>query len=58
MALTIAGRDKEVVTAANGLLDAAEATHNPLTVSNALMAHGFAWRDADPNLALEAIPWW
>jgi len=54
MFLTIAGRDDEAVAAAAGLLDAAEATGNPYTLSNALMALGLAWRDVDPERALEA----
>ena len=34
--------------AANGLIDAAEATHNPYVLACALFAYGFAFRDADP----------
>jgi hypothetical protein len=40
--------------AANGLIDAAEATRNPYAPSYALFACGFAFRDADPDRALEA----
>ena len=40
--------------AANGLIDAAEATRNPYAFSYALFACGFAFRDADPDRALEA----
>ena len=36
------------MAAANGLIDAAEATHNPCALSFALLAYGFAFRDADP----------
>ena len=50
--LTIAGRDDDAMAAADGLLDAAEATRNPYTLSLALMAYGFAWRNADPDRAL------
>ena len=53
MALVIAGRDSEAMAATDGLLDAAEATQNPHTLSLALMAYGFAWRSADPERALE-----
>ena len=41
--------------AANGLIDAAEATHNPCALAYALYAYGFAFRDADPVRALEAL---
>ena len=55
MFLTIAGRDDEAMAATDGLLDAAEGTGNPYTLSNALMAFGFAWRNADPDRALEVM---
>jgi hypothetical protein len=55
MFLTIAGREKEAVAATDGLLDAAEATGNPYLLSNALMAYGFALRNAAPDRALEAM---
>ena len=55
MFLSIAGRDDEAMAATDGLLDAAEGTGNPYTLSNALMAFGFAWRNADPDRALEVI---
>ena len=42
------------MAAANGLIDAAEATRNPYALSFALLAYGFAFRDADPDRALEA----
>ena len=53
--LTIAGRDDDAIAATDGLVDIAEATRNPYTLSMALMAYGFAWRNADPNRALEAM---
>ena len=53
-ALTAAGAGDEARAAANGLIDAAEATHNPFVLSYALWAYGFAFRDADPVRALEA----
>ncbi len=43
------------MAAATGLIDAAEATRNPYAFSFALLAYGFAFRDADPDRALEAI---
>ena len=55
MALTIAGRDDEAMAAAEDLPDAAEATGNPYALSLALMAYGFAWRDADPDRARETM---
>ena len=48
IALTIAGSGEEAMAAANGLIDAAEATRNPHVLSFALLAYGFAFRDADP----------
>ena len=55
LALTIAGCDDEAMAAANGLIDAAEATRNPCVLSFALFAYGFAFRDADPDRAHEAL---
>jgi predicted ATPase/class 3 adenylate cyclase len=55
MFLTISGREDEAVAATEGMLDAAEAARNPFTLSQALMAFGFAWRSADPDRALEAM---
>ena len=43
------------MAAANGLIDAAEATRNPFVLSFALLAYGFAFRDADPDRALDAL---
>jgi predicted ATPase/class 3 adenylate cyclase len=54
-ALTTAGRADEAIAAADGLVEAAEATHNPYAVSFALTADGFAFRDADPARALNAM---
>jgi tetratricopeptide (TPR) repeat protein len=53
-ALTVAGAGEEARAAANGLIDAAEATHNPCSLAYALTAYGYAYRDADPVRALEA----
>jgi hypothetical protein len=43
VALTIAGAGDEARAAANGLIDAAEATHNPFAPSYALWAYGYAF---------------
>jgi predicted ATPase/class 3 adenylate cyclase len=55
LALTVAGVGEEARAAANGLIDAAEATHNPSALAYALHAYGSAFRDADPVRALEAL---
>jgi hypothetical protein len=55
LALAATGCGEEARGAANGLIDAAEATHNPCMVSYALWAHGYAFHDADPAGALEAL---
>jgi predicted ATPase/class 3 adenylate cyclase len=55
VALTAAGHGEEARAAANGLIEAAEATHNPYAFSFALHAHGRAFGDADPVRALEAL---
>ena len=46
IALTLAGCGEEAITAATGLVEAGEATDNPHALSFALLAHGFAFRDA------------
>ena len=48
LALAFAGCGEEAMAAANGLIDAAEATRNPWALSFALYVYGFAFRDADP----------
>ena len=53
--LAVAGSPDEAMAAANGLIDAAEATRNPYALSFALLAYGFAFRDADPDRAREAM---
>jgi predicted ATPase len=55
MGLTIAGRRDEAMTAASGVIDAAEATGNPYVLSFALLAYGMAFRDTDPDRALGAL---
>ena len=49
LALTVAASPEEAMTVATGLIDAAEATHNPCALSFALFAYGFAFRDANPG---------
>ncbi len=55
IALKIAGSEDEAMAATKGLLDAAEATHNPWALSLALWAYGTAFLDADPARAREAM---
>ena len=55
IALTVAGSGDEAMAAANGLIDAAEATGNPFVLSWALLAYGMAFRDADPVRSLDAL---
>jgi predicted ATPase len=55
LALTIAGSPDEAMAAASGLIEDAEATRNPCTLSFALLAYGTAFRDADPDRALDAL---
>ncbi|OBI97287.1 cyclase [Mycobacterium alsense] len=54
-ALAASGSTDEATAAADGLIDAAEASGNPWVLSYALFAWGFAWRAADPARALEAF---
>jgi hypothetical protein len=44
-----------VTSAADGLIDAAEATGNPWVLAYALFAFGYAVRDTDSGRALEAL---
>jgi predicted ATPase len=55
VALAVAGRDDDAIAAADGLVDAADATHNPHLLSLALMAYAMAWRNVDPDRAVEAM---
>jgi predicted ATPase len=55
IALTMAGSGDEAMAAANGLIEAAEATRNPWALSFALLAYGIAFGDADPLRALDAL---
>ena len=54
-ALAFAGSGGEAMDAADGLIEAAEATGNPHWLSSALAAYGLAFRDADPGGALNAL---
>jgi predicted ATPase len=54
-ALAMAGSGGEAMDSADGLIEAAEATGNPLLLSRALLAYGSAFRDADPVGALNAL---
>jgi predicted ATPase len=53
-ATTYAGCGEEARAAANGLIEAAEATHNPFKLSLVLSIHGHAFRDSDPAAARDA----
>jgi predicted ATPase len=55
LGLTVAGSNDEAMAATNGLIDAAEATHNPWALSLALFTYGWTFHDADPLRALEAL---
>jgi len=54
-ALSVAGSGGEAMDSADGLIEAAEATGNPLFLGWALGAYGVAFRDADPVGALNAL---
>jgi predicted ATPase len=55
LTLVMAGAVDEAMAAATGVVDAAEATDNPYAASYALLAYGFAFRDANPQGALHAM---
>jgi predicted ATPase/class 3 adenylate cyclase len=54
-ALSEAGSGGEAMDSVDGLIEAAEATGNPLFLALALGAYGAAFRDADPVGALNAL---
>jgi tetratricopeptide (TPR) repeat protein len=54
-ALAVAGADEEARVAANGLIEAAEATHNPFAIAYALQAYGYVFPQGDPARALAAL---
>jgi hypothetical protein len=51
----VAGSGGEAMDCADGLIEAAEATGNPVFLSLALWVYGLAFRDADPVGALNAV---
>ena len=53
--LNIVGSCDEAIAAAPDAIDAAEATQNPYALSQALLAYGFACREAHPDRALDAL---
>jgi tetratricopeptide (TPR) repeat protein len=53
--LVMAGRTDDAMAAAPDVLAAAEATGNPYALSGALLGYGFAFRDADPDKAVDAM---
>jgi predicted ATPase len=54
-ALALAGSGGEAMDSADGLIEAAKATGNPMFLGLALLAYGLAFRDADPVGALNAL---
>jgi predicted ATPase len=55
MALDAVGSFDQAIEAANGLIDAAEATGNPYVIASALHSYGWAVHDADPSGSLAAL---
>ena len=55
LALAVAGSVGAAMDSAGRLIEAAEATGNPLMLATALWAYGVAFRDADPVGALNAL---
>jgi hypothetical protein len=55
ISLVFAGSVDEAMTLATGLVDAAASTHNPYAHTFALLAYGFAFREADPVAAADAL---
>ena len=53
--LTITGCIDDAMSAAGGLIDAAEATGNPFVLSWALIADGLAFQDGDPARSLADV---
>ena len=53
--LAVTGSADDAMEAANGLIDAAEATGNPFALSWTLLAYGGAVRDADPVRSLAVL---
>ena len=55
MALALSGAREEAITLTDGLIETAEATHNPHSVSQVLLALGLATRNTDLPIALGAL---
>ena len=55
MALDATGSYDDAIAAADGLVDAAEATGNPYVIASALHSYGWAIHDADPAGSLAAL---
>ena len=55
LSLAASGAGDEARAAANGLIEAAEATRNPFVLAVALNAYGMAFADVDPVRALAAL---
>jgi hypothetical protein len=55
MGLDAMGSFDEAMAAANGLIDAVEATGNPYVLASALHSYGWAVHDADPAGSLAAL---
>jgi predicted ATPase/class 3 adenylate cyclase len=55
MALAVSGSTDEAMVTANGVIEAAETTGNPWVLAYTLLACGYAFRDTDPDRALEAV---
>jgi predicted ATPase len=55
IALSTTGSNDDALAAANGLVDAAEASCNPFVLSWGLLAYGFAAHDADPVRSIAAL---
>ena len=49
IALTMAGKSEEAKAAATGIIEAAEATHNPWALANALYTFGYVFAESDPR---------
>ena len=55
LALGLAGRVDEAIAAAPDVVEVAEASGNPYALSFALLAYGIAFREVDPQAALEGM---
>ncbi|WP_082993213.1 AAA family ATPase [Mycobacterium sp. 1245111.1] len=55
VSLANAGHGDEARSAASGMIEAAEATHNPYVISFSLLCYAMAWSAEDPHGALDAL---